>query len=235
MASKTPKPRAVQHFTHNHPLTELNIACDFICDGCKTYGSDKTYRCEPCNYDLHEYCATCPFTLQNFTHPQHEISLFRQKQSTRQNERVCDICNESVEGLFYRCKLCEFDVHPLCTQLPQHVRHVLHPAHHLEFRLGGESTCMVCQGSCQSWRYRCELCKFDIHIECILAVCNTSPSNQTDESGTKSRGLKAQGGQSSSLASRRPSIGRRMFRVLKALTVGVVCNLIAGPISEALK
>ncbi|ESQ52425.1 hypothetical protein EUTSA_v10017725mg [Eutrema salsugineum] len=205
-----PKHRVVQHFTHNHPLMETNIARDFICDGCETYGSDKTYRCETCDYDLHEYCATCPFTLQNFTHPQHELSLFRQKQSTRQNERVCDICNESVEGLFYRCKLCEFDVHPLCTQLPQHVRHVLHPAHHLEFRLGGASTCMVCHGSCQSWRFRCELCKFDIHTECILAE---SPSSLASGSST----------------------GRRIFRVLKNVTVGVVCNIIASPITEFLK
>ncbi|KAF8101891.1 hypothetical protein N665_0201s0198 [Sinapis alba] len=198
MAPRTPKRRTVQHFTHTHPLTEFNNAGDFICDGCKTYGSGKTYRCEPCNYDLHDYCATCPLTLPTFIHPKHELSLVvRKQQSTRQNERACDICNESVEGLFYRCKLCEFDVHPLCTQLPQHVRHVLHPDHHLEFRLGGASPCMVCYNPCQSWRYKCELCRFDIHMECILAVCNTSPSDQAEASGTKSRGLKPQGGQPS--------------------------------------
>jgi len=198
MAPRTLKRHTVQHFTHIHPLTEFNSIGDFICDGCKTYGSGKTYRCEPCNYDLHEYCATCPLTLPTFIHPQHELSLVvRKQQSTRQNDRACDICDESVEGLFYRCKICEFDVHPLCTQLPQHVRHVLHPAHHLEFRPSGASTCMVCHGPCQSWRYRCELCRFDIHMECILAVCNTSPSDQTDASGTKSRGLKQQGGQPS--------------------------------------
>ncbi|CAN8324144.1 unnamed protein product [Cochlearia groenlandica] len=55
---------------------------------------------------------------------------------------------------------------------------------------------MVCQGPCRSWRYRCELCRFDIHMECILAVCNTSP-NQTEPSGTTSRGLKPQVGQPS--------------------------------------
>ncbi|KAF8050184.1 hypothetical protein N665_2031s0002 [Sinapis alba] len=133
--------------------------------------------------------ATCPLTLPTFIHPKHELSLVvRKQQSTRQNKRACDICNESVEGLFYRCKLCEFDVHPLCTQLPQHVRHMLQPAHHLEFRLGGASQCMVCYNPC-------ELCRFDIHRECILAICNTSPSDQTEESGTKSRGLKPEGGQ----------------------------------------
>ncbi|MBA0601371.1 hypothetical protein Gorai_004551, partial [Gossypium raimondii] len=31
---------------------------------------------------------------------------------------VCDLCGNHVEGLFYWCKLCEFDAHTLCTQLP---------------------------------------------------------------------------------------------------------------------
>ncbi|KAF8104142.1 hypothetical protein N665_0178s0026 [Sinapis alba] len=133
----------------------------------------------------------CPLTLPNFIHPKHELSLVvRKQQSTRLNERACDIFNQSVEGLFYRCKLCEFDVHPLCTQLPQKVRHVLPPAHQLEFHLGGASPCMVCYNPC-------ELCRFDIHRECILSVCNTSPSNQTKALGTTSRGLKLQGGQTS--------------------------------------
>ncbi|KAJ0088002.1 hypothetical protein Patl1_31792 [Pistacia atlantica] len=35
--------------------------------------------------------------------------------STRQIDRICDVCRDGVEGLFYRCKECEFDVHPLCT------------------------------------------------------------------------------------------------------------------------
>ncbi|KAF8050188.1 hypothetical protein N665_2031s0006 [Sinapis alba] len=136
--------------------------------------------------------ATCPLTLPTFIHPKHELRLVvRKQQSTRQKERACDICNESVEGLFYRCKLCEFDVHPLCTQLPQNVRHVLHPAHHFEFRLGDSSSC---------W--------FDIHRECILAVCNTSPSDQTKASGTKRRRLKPQGGQPSpSMPWQQPHMG----------------------------
>ncbi|MBA0814757.1 hypothetical protein Gohar_020564 [Gossypium harknessii] len=39
---------------------------------------------------------------------------------------VCDLCGNLVEGLFYRYKLCEFDAHTLCTQLPEYVRHVMH-------------------------------------------------------------------------------------------------------------
>ncbi|CAN6831952.1 unnamed protein product [Brassica oleracea] len=38
---------------------------------------------------------------------------------------------------------------------------------------------------------------FDIHMEFILAVCNTSPPDKTEASGTKSGGLKPEGGQPS--------------------------------------
>ncbi|XVE61949.1 hypothetical protein DITRI_Ditri06bG0079400 [Diplodiscus trichospermus] len=38
------------------------------------------------------------------------------------------------KGFFYRCNLCEFDVHPLCTQLPEYVRHVMHEDHPLRLQ-----------------------------------------------------------------------------------------------------
>ncbi|XVF55198.1 hypothetical protein PTKIN_Ptkin06aG0017600 [Pterospermum kingtungense] len=55
--------------------------------------------------------------------------------------RVCDLCVDPVEGLFYRCKLCEFDVHPLCTQLPEHVRHVMHKDHPLRLQRSVPAPC----------------------------------------------------------------------------------------------
>ncbi|XP_019241062.1 PREDICTED: uncharacterized protein LOC109221058, partial [Nicotiana attenuata] len=90
-----------------------------------------------------------------------------------QFDRMCNVC-DSVEGLFYRCELCEFDVHPLCTQLPETLRHVLHQAHPLRLLGSSESgTCAVCRGACNrsSWRYRCQLCEFDIHMGCLVVQC----------------------------------------------------------------
>ncbi|KAF8110640.1 hypothetical protein N665_0081s0070 [Sinapis alba] len=103
----------VQHFTHIHPLTKVDGVGKFICDGCKTYGLGRTYRCASCDYNLHEFCVTCPRTVLSILHPQHELRL------VHQDGRWCDICNETTKGLFYQCKPCGFDVHPLCTQQPQ--------------------------------------------------------------------------------------------------------------------
>ncbi|KAL1210013.1 Protein VACUOLELESS GAMETOPHYTES [Cardamine amara subsp. amara] len=110
----------VQHFTHNHPLTEVNGVGTYTCDGCKLYGDSKTYRCSDCDYDLHEYCATCPQSLINSCHgPDHELSLY--SGPTHMTERSCYICRVYIQGMFYKCKQCSFESHPLCTHVSMHV------------------------------------------------------------------------------------------------------------------
>nr|XP_009609510.1 uncharacterized protein LOC104103312 [Nicotiana tomentosiformis] len=118
----------IQHFTHpEHSLTEYDSNTGYLCDGCKIPGIGKRYRCHGCEFDLHEYCGTCPTILSSFMHPYHSLKLVvRKPQGNRQFDRICNVCCDSVEGLFYRCEICEFDVHPLCTQLPETLRHVLH-------------------------------------------------------------------------------------------------------------
>lgn len=240
MSSLTPEQHVVQHFTHNHPLTKVDGYGEFTCGGCKTYGFGKTYRCAWCDYNLHDQCATCPATLLSFMHPQHKLRLvFRGPEHTHQNNRrMCDICDESVEGLYYHCEPCSFDVHPLCTKLPQHVRHVPHPDHLLELNYWGASnTCMVCNNAIRSWRYKCGPCGLDVHMECVDSPESSEenqwhngskphshPSQYNNQEHTNQGPVQGSG--------RR--VGRRMFRILKAVTIGVVCNIIAAPISEDL-
>ncbi|XWS67125.1 hypothetical protein CRYUN_Cryun05aG0260100 [Craigia yunnanensis] len=171
-----PLPRnTIQHFTHNHPLTKVYENKEFLCDGCKTLGSGTRYRCHDCDFDLHEHCSACPTVFSSFMHPQHNLSLaLRNPQATNQNVHACDVCGDLIEGLFYRCQLCDFDVHPICTQLPEHVKHVMHPNHLLKLQSFHPGWCMVCKGMCTSWRYRCELCSYDLHLECVLAPFNMS-------------------------------------------------------------
>ncbi|KAL0451109.1 UNVERIFIED_CONTAM: putative nucleoredoxin 1-1 [Sesamum latifolium] len=159
------------HFTHPaHPLTAFDSQQDYLCNGCKTPGNGKRYRCQRCDFDLHDYCGTCPRLLSSFMHKNHSLSLVTRKpQGARQVHRICDVCRDPVEGLFYRCKECEFDVHPLCTQLPEKLQHALHKTHPLVLQSSTvPGFCAVCRGSCSSWRYRCGLCSFDIHLECVL-------------------------------------------------------------------
>ncbi|KAK2972297.1 hypothetical protein RJ640_014355 [Escallonia rubra] len=156
----------IEHFTHpGHKLVALNAATEltFLCDGCKTIGRGARFRCNACHFELHEFCGRCPAALSSFMHP---LSLVvRKAQGARQNERTCDVCGDGVERLFFRCKDCEFDVHPLCNRLPQSLRHALHP-----LQPSTCSWCAVCRGACTTWRYSCGFCNVDIHLDCILAL-----------------------------------------------------------------
>nr|XP_016507408.1 PREDICTED: diacylglycerol kinase theta-like [Nicotiana tabacum] len=157
---------------HEHPITIYDDANNtkYLCEGCMIPGSGKRYHCHDCNFNLHEHCGTCPPNLSSFMHPYHSLKLVERNHL---RERFCNVCRDTIEGLSYRCELCEFDVHPLCTQLPETLRHALHK-HPL--RLLGSSEagkCAVCSGECDasSWRYRCALCGFDIHMGCVPIQC----------------------------------------------------------------
>ncbi|KAK6231358.1 DC1 - like 10 [Theobroma cacao] len=179
--------KTVQHFTHDHPLTEVDARTEFVCDGCRTLGVGTRYGCESCDFDLHDHCATCPLELSSFMH-EHDLKLVVSKpQATSlQNERFCDLCGDPVQGIFYQCRLCEFDVHPLCTKLPEYVRHVMHKEHPLRLQGSVPGRCMVCKDTCTSWHYRCGICCFDLHLECVLAPCEEEATSTSTSRSLKS-------------------------------------------------
>lgn len=187
LISMAPLPRnSIDHFAHpGHPLKTVDGDQEFLCNGCKTLGTGKRYRCHGCDFDLHDFCGTCPRVLSSFMH-HHSLNLvIRKAKSTRQVDRICDVCKDPVEGLFYRCKECEFDVHPLCTQLPEKLNHALHKIHPMILQSSLiPGSCAVCRGSCNGWRYRCGICNFDIHLECILVpVVPCQQNAQTNQRG----------------------------------------------------
>ncbi|CAN8302156.1 unnamed protein product [Cochlearia groenlandica] len=219
MAPKPQNKCSNQEFPPMHPLTEFDGSSIFCCDGCKTPGSGKRYRCKPCNYDLHEDCFNSPINLKTFMH-RHEINLvfLNHKSIQRLVDRVCDICNQSVIGLFYRCNMCEFDVHVSCTQLPQHCSLDVHPDHPLRFSPAGLTPCVLCHSPGIAATYRCKECKFDIHIECIAiaGIDDESSSDQTEASGSEIVQTTSRGS------------GRRMFKFAAKLAVDMVSESIIG-------
>lgn len=166
------------HFLHHHPLQEIeNNILEYLCDGCKTPGISTRYRCNICDVDLHECCATSSPRLASFMHPRHELSLVVQtsKLNTFPIGHRCNFCGDEVEGLFYRCNICDFDIHPVCTQLPEYICYDQHFIHPLKFEAGPAGLCSICYDVCTSWRYRCGMCNFNIHLECILAPPSLPP------------------------------------------------------------
>ncbi|KAL9164808.1 hypothetical protein ABFS82_06G127900 [Erythranthe guttata] len=166
MAPPPPKKQTVRHFTDpKHPLHLVTISDEFLCNGCRELGHGTRFRCEACDVNLHEFCATCPATIRSSVlQTEYPLTLVNEHPLT---ERICDLCRDPIEGLHYSCPPCAVELHPLCTQLPLHARLSQHPEHLMKLQTGELATCTMCLISCTSWRYRCDACCIDIHLECV--------------------------------------------------------------------
>ncbi|XP_010274284.1 PREDICTED: uncharacterized protein LOC104609609 [Nelumbo nucifera] len=170
MGSAAETTRSLHHVLHDHVLVEVFLPQEFRCNGCRTLGIGLRYRCHGCDFDLHLYCSTCPMTLPCHMHSDHPLSLLRQPQGLMMqgNGRLCNVCRDSLQGIFYACPLCDFDAHPICTQLPSTVKHAVHPQHILSLQPGGPNNCSICGFACNYWRYGCAYCHVHLHFECVL-------------------------------------------------------------------
>ncbi|RDX60782.1 hypothetical protein CR513_61050, partial [Mucuna pruriens] len=176
----TVRDTTVRHFTHpSHPLQYVTWNTQFRCDGCKLLGYGNRYRCDTCDFDLHEYCCTCPTSLTSFLHPTHQLTReVMNPQGQRDMEHKCNVCRMFVNGLFYRCRECDFDVHPLCAQLPQHTRHPQHAHHVLRLQAGPSvASCVVCaEPLSNALGYRCETSDLGFHLKCFNSTLRPGPN-----------------------------------------------------------
>uniref|UniRef100_A0A0D9X1E0 Phorbol-ester/DAG-type domain-containing protein n=1 Tax=Leersia perrieri TaxID=77586 RepID=A0A0D9X1E0_9ORYZ len=153
-------------------------SCDICCD--KLSGLIG-YRCNACDFDIHEECADYfKETISFFAHPWHTLTASTIPDGTI--KWSCDICRESCPAgtLVYRCTQCGFDVHPMCTLFPQTFRSPLHPQHDLNMvpSWGG---CSSCQEDLPVWHYHCGICAYKLHIEC--ATSDAAPSGSGSSHG----------------------------------------------------
>ncbi|XP_010675468.2 protein VACUOLELESS GAMETOPHYTES [Beta vulgaris subsp. vulgaris] len=164
----------LQHFTHlHHPLKKISEEKEFKCDGCERLGIGQRYQCQECSFNLHTHCGHCPADLTSFMHPKHRLhlALVQRARATFSNDHTCEVCGESVGGLFYQCKRCQIYVHPLCSQLPQYVHYVADVGHSLELQHQEQSSsCTVCGVQCNHWYYKCGMCPVVLHIDCLLSM-----------------------------------------------------------------
>lgn len=157
------------HFSQahpNHPLTHHSDGRDYTCHACNTSGFGARFQCHACPVDIHVYCANCPDEfISSFLHS-HPLTL-----APSTERRICDVCRGPIGGMLYRCQDCGFDVHPLCTQLPEEVRHVIDHTHKLKLKKVPSGNCAVCGFDCSSlWVYGCDVCvvNTNIHPQCLL-------------------------------------------------------------------
>lgn len=211
--------------------TRYNRTATHVCDICQAELAGMVgYRCNACDVDIHEACADYfKETISFFAHPWHALTLSRMPDDCI--GWSCDLCREECpRGSFvYRCIQCNFDVHPLCTMLPQTIGSPLHPEHYLNM-VPSRGSCSACGEDLPMWHYRCGFCRYTLHIRCISGA--PSDSGQ----GAQATGSGARSIQTTAV---RP---RRRTRVAKFLLETIVNQAItqatfglAEPVIEVLK
>ncbi|KAL6657612.1 hypothetical protein ACP70R_005392 [Stipagrostis hirtigluma subsp. patula] len=176
-----------RHFADPHMLlqTQYNRTSGHTCDIC---GSELAglagYRCNACDFDVHEACAGYfTETISFFAHPWHTLRLSRMPSSCA--GWVCDLCGEDCPpgDFVYRCIRCNFDVHPLCTMLPQTVRSPLHPEHDLQM-VPSSGECSACCADLPVWHYVCGgSCQLRLHIACVAGAPPPPPGGAGQGNG----------------------------------------------------
>eukprot|EP01018_Ginkgo_biloba_P028776 Gb_35537 [translate_table: standard] len=172
------------HFSHAHLLQLTNLegvgGGHHECHGCKSPVSGWIYRCNLCNYDLHQTCSQIP---QQITHPidTHVLNLLAQP-AYEGGYYMCNACCQKSKGFSFHCSLCQIDLHPSCATLPLNFNHPNH-SHTLKLCFtppypDKAFCCDICnKPGKDSWHYHCSQCLFDLHVPCTAKTTPTSTSN----------------------------------------------------------
>ncbi|GLJ22806.1 hypothetical protein SUGI_0429750 [Cryptomeria japonica] len=167
----------IQHSSHpQHPLTLVFAQSLYTCSGCKEYGAGLRYRCNRCNFHMHEFCAKAPSTAIHPYHTQHQLFFHNKPGGLKKSK--CGVCGKATNGSAFCCPTCSFCIHPCCLQLPPELTMKEHPQHSLKLAsaspLPNNSpyTCNACNKIGTSWVYYCAPCKFYLHALCAKGVIN---------------------------------------------------------------
>jgi hypothetical protein len=181
-ASVSPKIYDLLH--PQHPLTlvirraeesttQEGFRCNVCCDDC----NDLTYRCGPCNFNLHEHCARQLPTIKYEGH--RHLLLYVEKIGL---QAKCNACDNHCDSSLLRCPLCNFNLHLRCSPLPPTINHNCHidslilkesPA---EDELDEEFYCNACEDEREPRYpiYYCAECPFVAEVSCVISeVCSS--------------------------------------------------------------
>ncbi|KAK6160889.1 hypothetical protein DH2020_004272 [Rehmannia glutinosa] len=180
----------ITHYSHSkHPLTQVTLSELFTCTGCKEYGAGKRFACQHCDFQLHQFCAFSPPLLKNHPlHGQHHLIFHSKPKSAKAGISWprCDVCGKSTKGFTFRCRACNFQMHPCCAMLSTEINISAHP-HPLRLLPATNTSsstanngilCGECNKMKRSGRiYRCKICEYHVHAVCAKAFINGLQDN----------------------------------------------------------
>ncbi|PSS05650.1 Nucleoredoxin 1-1 like [Actinidia chinensis var. chinensis] len=180
-------PLSIQHPFHpSHPLIllprSLYNSKRFWCDACGQERNGFTYRCLECNFDLDIHCASLKpnrnIEGQELSHPHPFIVC----EKTENFSHPCHVCGLPLADSIYFCPECKFLLHKSCADLPQEIKHLLHPQHALFFRYSrrGDNLffyrslqCRACLRNPDRYFFECSECEFYLDLKCAKSKPTT--------------------------------------------------------------
>ncbi|XP_010253825.1 PREDICTED: uncharacterized protein LOC104594968 [Nelumbo nucifera] len=160
------------HFSHpQHNLQLEKSETPYTCDGCKEIGFGIRYRCDACNYDLHEDCMFPDSS--SISHPFYKGYSFEfMEGAPGERQRYCDACGRDIKGFVYHCPEGGYDLHPCCRRLPNVIRG---EGVTLKLRDKVKSRCYKCGrrelwGRVTGWSYVSTCTKYHFHVSCVKDV-----------------------------------------------------------------
>ncbi|GFQ00276.1 hypothetical protein PHJA_002171600 [Phtheirospermum japonicum] len=95
----------------------------------------------------------------------------------------CDVCGKSTKGFTFRCRACNFQMHPCCAMLSTEINVPIHP-HPLRLlpALHNNNNNGTLCGKCKKKRsgrvYRCKTCEsYHVHAACAKSFINGLQDN----------------------------------------------------------
>ncbi|KAH9718347.1 cysteine/Histidine-rich C1 domain family protein [Citrus sinensis] len=173
----------IKQKSHPHLLIHVdNLSYQSNCEACGSGIRGVPFiRCVQCRLDFHIQCGPDPIPptalkdndecksdesqegIENFSHEHPLIT-------SEVADFSCKFCYKNINGRCYGCAVgCEFYIHISCGEFPQEIpQDQFRPPYFFKL-LAVEKPTYQCRACCieiQGFRYRCDVCDFDLHPEC---------------------------------------------------------------------
>ncbi|GFQ01286.1 probable nucleoredoxin 1 [Phtheirospermum japonicum] len=117
----------------------------------------------------------------HFSHS-HPLELVIYKQ-TLYLASSCAGCKQKPVGMIYSCTSCNYFLHKKCFEMPKKLKILLHQKHTLTLHPKpaypqGHYKCNACGERGKGFSYHCEMCGFDLHLNCARGISALLPPSQ---------------------------------------------------------
>ncbi|XP_010434825.1 PREDICTED: uncharacterized protein LOC104718721 isoform X2 [Camelina sativa] len=151
---------------HEHVMMPLNNLRKGDCCGRCGFTSGG-YYCKSCDFFVHRKCVDeSPEYIEHSSHAVHPLKL----QTKPHKDNICDLCQERIVNLCYRCEICDFDVDLFCAQYqPPWVIAMSEPDGFTRCR-DKELLKLDCVANCGRiicYEYYCKKWGLAFHVDCL--------------------------------------------------------------------